>query len=386
MIKPKIAIIMYYRWNSDGRGKTSGGIYNNLGYDLQVFCSREVMFPKIRNEENAKIWNGIKKYMGNNIFLYLLNHIIFLFQSGLWLFQRCIEDKPKIIHIHNMPDYFMILSLIGKLFRIKIIWDIRDISPALWFSKKNSHSLTPSGKLFKFILFVQNLSGKLATYIICADIYQKEFLEENGLNSKRIEVFMNLPLEDKYMWIGPSKNENPYRFVYHGTITHRLGLDLAITAINQIKNEHNVLFDIIGEGDSYEELMLLIKDLDAEENIRIRREMIPNDQIPQWIAGASGAIIPNRKTYSTNNFMLPHKMLEYIRLGIPVIAPRLKIIETYLKDDQVIFFDPGNVNDLASAILKLIQCDRNQLAKNAYRFFDSHNYETNKNILKSMLN
>ena len=71
--------------------------------------------------------------------------------------------------------------------------------------------------------------------------------------------------------------------------------------------------------------------------------MIPNEQIPEWVKGANGAIIPNRKTLATDNYMLPHKMLEYVRLGIPVIAPRLKIIQYYFNDTQAIFFEPENI-------------------------------------------
>ena len=144
----KVAVIMYYEWFSDGRGKTSGAIYNELGYQLLIFCSREPNFPKFRVDNKNQVWNGVKKYIGSNIYLYLFYHFIFLLQAGKWLLLRCIKDKPTAIHIHNMPDYFMILSLIGKIFRKKIIWDIRDISPALWFSKKNPNSLIPGGYLF----------------------------------------------------------------------------------------------------------------------------------------------------------------------------------------------------------------------------------------------
>ena len=235
------------------------------------------------------------------------------------------------------------------------------------------------------MLIVQNLSGKMADTILCADIFQKKFLQENGLVSKKIEVFMNLPVQNKFIWIGPSENLSPARFVYHGTLTHRLGLDIAIKAIYYVKDRIKVRFDILGEGDIYDDLNQLIIKLNLQNEVFITGKMIANEKIPGWVNGACGSIIPNRRTFSTDNFMLPHKMLEYIKLGVPVIAPRLKIIDTYMTDEQIIFFEPENVEDLANAIIKLLNSDRNAQAKKALKFFDMHNYDNNKIILKSIL-
>ena len=101
----KVAIILYYGWSSNARGKASGNIYQDLGYDLLIFCTKEKDFSKFREENKAKIWCGIKKYMGNSLITYLFYHLIFLTQSSIWLLTRCIFERPKIVHVHNMPDY-----------------------------------------------------------------------------------------------------------------------------------------------------------------------------------------------------------------------------------------------------------------------------------------
>ena len=49
----------------------------------------------------------------------------------------------------------------------------------------------------------------------------------------------------------------------------RLGLDLAILAISKIKDTINVKFKIVGEGDQYQDLIKLIKDLNIEDRIDI---------------------------------------------------------------------------------------------------------------------
>ena len=48
--------------------------------------------------------------------------------------------------------------------------------------------------------------------------------------------------------------------------------------------------------------------------------------------------------------LLPVKLLEYVHMGLPAIAPRLPVIERYFADDEVMFFEPDSVESLADAI------------------------------------
>ena len=381
----KAVIIMYYPWSSDGRGKTSGDIYKKLGYELLVFNVQDKDFPKFRNEESSRVWCGIKKYMGDKLLFYLLYHLIFMFQSFFWLIARGIIDRPKILHIHNMPDYVMIVALAGKIFGMKVIWDIRDITPVAWLTKKKSDKLASNDRSYNIILGIQNFFSKFASAILCADHFQKDFLVKNGIPENKIHVFLNLPLENKYNWIGPSKTKDPFVLVYHGTITHRLGLDIALLALSKINSDINIKFKILGEGDQVNDLIKLTRELNIKDKIEIQNQMIPNEKIPEWVKGANGAIIPNRKTLSTDNFMLPHKMLEYVKLGIPVIAPRLKIIQYYFDETQAIFFEPENAVDLSNAILKLYNSDTEEQAQKAYNFYKTNRYQNNFDVIENLI-
>jgi glycosyltransferase involved in cell wall biosynthesis len=87
------------------------------------------------------------------------------------------------------------------------------------------------------------------------------------------------------------------------------------------------------------------------------------------IQGASVGIIPNRRDAATD-YMLPVKLLEYVHLGIPVIAPRLLAIQYYFGEDQVVYYEPGNVDELADSICRLYAdpSKRAELARKSAEF------------------
>lgn len=382
-MKKSIAIIMYYDWSSDGRCKAARDIYHKLGYNVFVFSTKEA---KTEKKPNQEVFHGVKKYQGESIFLFLFSHLMFMVQASFWLIRICIYQKIELIHIRNMPDYLMLISIIGKIFGKKVLWDMQDVTPAVWFSKKNDEKLNPYGFSYLLMAKIQKLCGLLSNNIICADKMQKEYLIQNGLNKNKIHIFMNLPLISVFNWIGPQYNNGIFRLVYHGSISRRLGLDLAIKAIDRVKNEiPNIKFDIIGSGEFSAELEMLIKELQLETFVTFSPSFIAIEDIPDWLNGASGAIIPNRKTYATDNFMLSMKMLEYIKLGIPLIIPKLKIITSYIYDSEAIFYEPNNIEDIVNSIRLLYKADRNKLAANALNFFQRHKYTDNESVIANIL-
>jgi glycosyltransferase involved in cell wall biosynthesis len=96
-------------------------------------------------------------------------------------------------------------------------------------------------------------------------------------------------------------------------------------------------------------------------------------------------VIGNRRTNATE-LMLPVKLLEYVSLGIPTIAPRLKAIERYFSPDMVTYFEPEDVGSIAEAIVKLSGDPgaRRQQAACAGRFLDQYGWPRQGAELVSM--
>ncbi len=95
------------------------------------------------------------------------------------------------------------------------------------------------------------------------------------------------------------------------------------------------------------------------------------------VCGMDLGIIGNRRNLACDKYMLPVKLLEYVYLGVPVVAPRLAVIGRYFDETMVRFYEPENVDQMAAAILELYENreERERLAHAAFAFYEEHNIQ-----------
>ena len=93
-----------------------------------------------------------------------------------------------------------------------------------------------------------------------------------------------------------------------------------------------------------------------------------------------GIIAMNRSPYS--ELVDTNKMYEYMALRKPVIISRLSAVEENFDDSCVMFFEPGNHEDLARCIVELYHDTqkRRTLAENAYRRYEKMRWRESKKI------
>jgi glycosyltransferase involved in cell wall biosynthesis len=73
--------------------------------------------------------------------------------------------------------------------------------------------------------------------------------------------------------------------------------------------------------------------------------------------------------------MFPVKLLEYVYLGLPVIAPRLNIIKRYFEEDMLFYYEPENIDEIVRNILLLYRNNgkRQETISQSYKFFNKYN-------------
>ncbi len=140
--------------------------------------------------------------------------------------------------------------------------------------------------------------------------------------------------------------------IYHGTIVHRYGLDLALRAIDQVRYDiPNIHLTIVGGGHYRPTLIQMIQELDLSRHVTVDGLRMA-EELPGIIRTADLGVVPYRNDVFTDG-LLPTKLMEYAALSLPAIAARTTAIEAYFKDTMVEFFEPGDVDDLVRCIRTL---------------------------------
>ena len=103
---------------------------------------------------------------------------------------------------------------------------------------------------------------------------------------------------------------------------------------------------------------------------------VPINELLQRLRAAHVAVVAmNRSPYS--ELVDTNKMYEYIALRKPIIISRLPAVEENFDDSCMMFFEPGNHEDMARCIVELYDDPqkRRELAENAYRKVQRYDWD-----------
>jgi glycosyltransferase involved in cell wall biosynthesis len=202
-----------------------------------------------------------------------------------------------------------------------------------------------------------------------------------GLPANKTFITMNVP--DPRIFGGAADgqatetSEGAFHLVYHGTMAERLGVDLVIRAVAQLRQSNpQIRLHLWGGGDDLGGFQRLAQELGIETAVEFKPKGYPLDELPARLRTMHLGVVGNRSNVA-GNLMLPVKLLEYVALGIPAVVPRLRTIQHYFSDDMVFYYEAGNVESLAECLQQLHHQPqlRRERAERARAFLDKYGWE-----------
>ena len=259
-----------------------------------------------------------------------------------------VRHHYRFVHVHNMPDFLVFTALVPKLFGVRIILDIEDTMPEAYATK---FGLPLTHPLVRLICLQELISGKFADLLITTHELHKEALIAHGHPSDKIGIIMNVGDEKIFSRLAPrdpAADSRTLTLAYHGTIAHRLGIDLILRALADARRDcPGLRLLLLGDGEYLPTVKRLIVELDLEGVVTLGG-WVPVEHLPGRLAVADVGVVGNRGyTELLRNWMLPVKMLEYAAMEIPTIAPRLRAIAHYFDEGAALLYQPDDVADLA---------------------------------------
>ncbi|HYZ72163.1 MAG TPA: glycosyltransferase, partial [Chthoniobacterales bacterium] len=220
----------------------------------------------------------------------------------------------------------------------------------------------------------------------------KRIFSGRGCPPEKISVIMNSPDESIFQCREPSTPctkdiMRPWVIMYHGTLVERHGVDLAVAAIEKVRSSiPRVELRIYGRCTPFlEQVMDLVQKSELPEVVRY---LGPKklEVVAEAIRECDIGIIPNRRSIFTE-LNTPTRILEYLSQGKPVIAPRAPGILEYFGPEDLVFFELGDVNDLAVKIEYAFSHPEEmaRMVKRAQKVYSAHKWSCERQQLVSLV-
>jgi glycosyltransferase involved in cell wall biosynthesis len=334
------------------------------GHSVDVFALRGPGQASRQVINGVRVYRIQKRSVGEKRSIsYLLKLSWFAIKSTCFLLLSHLRQRYDLIHVHNIPDFLVFAALLPKVAGAKIILDIHDIVPELYAAKFGD----PRGSLvFRILLAIESLSCRVADHVIVANpIWQKRMAARASIATKSTTMinYPDLRRFDSIRSARPSKNGR-FTILYPGSLNRHQGLDIAVRAVAAIGARIPALeFKIHGDGPARQELVELISRLGVSDRVRLF-PAVSQEQIAAIISAADVGVVPKRaEGFGDEAFST--KTLEFMAAGVPVVISRTSIDSYYFDESLVRFFEPGNSEDLAVALVELYEEARHTVSSRA---------------------
>ncbi len=348
-------------------------------FEVDVICLRKPGEDYFEIIDGVNIFRvPLQRNKSGGILSQLFEYLYFFVLVFFKLSGKFFVKRYSVVQVHNLPDFLVFSALIPKMFGSRIILDLHDLMPEFYASRFNS---TLDSFPVKLVAWQELISCRFADRVITVTELWRKKLIKRGLPPEKVSVVMNVAdhkFFTRQVKIERTSNQNgKFILIYHGNLTHRYGIDLAIHAIERLKNKiPEILMLIHGKGDYSNELETLVQDLVLEDHIHFSNKYMSVSELPGFVAQADLGVVPYRQDVFTDE-ILPTKLMEYTAIGLPVVISRNSAIMEYFNENMVLFFSPGDIDDLASCIYELYS-DRNKmerLVENSGKFIQKYNWQ-----------
>ncbi len=263
-----------------------------------------------------------------------------------------VRRRFDLVQAHNMPDLVVAAALLPRLRGTPLILDVHDTFPELFATK---FSRAPDDLATRLLRLEERVCAAAATRVVVVTEQARLRLEGRGVGVGCITVVMNSPDERTF---GPPRPpvrwplQGPLRLLYHGGLAKRFGVESLIRAVGLLgRDGPDVRLRVCGAGEDRDRLAALAREL-APGRCDVARAPVPFAEIPGELARAHIGVVPTLDDAFTE-LLLPVKLLEYVHMGLPVVASRLPGIAGCFGDRDLRMFRAGDVEDLARALREL---------------------------------
>lgn len=369
-----------------------------MGEEIQVICHISTLHQAVDNRIFRRECSSLaeagyevhflvdekKSYIKNDVHIHPIRRIPklylrMLFTNWVVLF-KALKINADIYHYHD-PDFLPFGFILKWLFRKKTIFDAHESVAKQILGKTHIPKFARRAVSITYKI-VERITA-IGQFVIVANAKSVHDYR------KKVYVVQNYPKLDEELMISVSEERQRAEvplLVFVGGVCKVRGADAYVELAGKLAERgHDFRMKIIGWNcnNCIERLMPRVKELNLQNKIAFTGGLEWSQAMKAMAEGTIGMCllmpIPN------NLILLSTKIIEYMMLGIPVLASNFDTWKPYVEGERTgMMADPTNINEVADVCEKMLS-DRDELVAMGKRGMEAvrnkYNWESEFKVL-----
>ena len=351
-----VAMLTHSYYEEDPRVRREAEAIVAAGRPVDVFALRRPGDLATETIDGVTVRRlGVQRHQGAGLGTYLREYLAFLVRSGWALTRAHPRRRYALVQVHTLPDFLVFAALPLRLTRVPVILDLHEAMPEFFRSRFHGRA----GQVGYALLRAQERAATaFASAVLTVNDALGDRLVGLGVPAAKLTVIPNAPSLTRF---DPARHptrpfmaDGTLRLVYAGALSPIYELDVVLEAISRLAQTRPglpVCLELYGRDFAEVPLRDRAVALGIADRV-VFHGRVPIEAVPAAIAAADVGLAPTRRSPFTD-FSLSTKAYEYAAMGRTVVASRLPMVERIFGDD-VVTYEPGDPDDLARALLRLV--------------------------------
>jgi len=362
----KICVVRHREYGKDPRVRRDVDALIAAGYHVDVVCLQGAEEQAQQVIDGAHIHRLTGQRRRGGLVRYVWEYVSFTLKAQFKVTALFWQHRHAIVQVHTMPDFLVFAALWVRLLGAKVILDLQEATPEFYQSK---YQVDAQHRLVWLATWVEKISAWFAHRLITIHTTMRDVFVAHGIAKDKITCIHNVP--DERLFHREQENPEPpvppFVCISHGSILQHYGLHIAVEAAHLARDKiPGLQVQIVGEGEYLPQVKARCAELHLEDIVEFL-PFRPAHELPALISAAHVGLVPViRDIYI--DLMHANKMFEYVAMRRPVIISRANAVCDYFDEDEMLFCDSGDAQQLALAMITLYEQPalRKRLADKAF--------------------
>jgi glycosyltransferase involved in cell wall biosynthesis len=345
----RVALVAHASLPDDTRVRRQAEALRDAGYGVDLFGLRDPGQPEVEEWRGLRIVRLPVRRSFTGFAGHLAEYLAFASLAAVRLATEHRQRRYRLVQVATLPDFLAFAALPVRLTGVPLLLDLHEDMPAFFRDRFDSPALLP---LVGVVSLTARASAAIADAIITVHEPLRELAIGRGVPAHRISVVMDSA--DERLFDPARHPRRPFmedgrlRLIHHSNLQRIYGLDLAVEAVSLLPADLNAHLDVYGDGPFRGQVEAAIARHDVADRVTLHGR-VPQDALPELLASADIGLVPTRpEPYMA--YSLSTKLIEYVAMGVPVIASELRTFRSHFDAAAVRYVPGGDPRALATAI------------------------------------